>query len=206
MLGKKSVSSNVVNKFRSVVGLSGLVFVFIAVTFVNQKTVDESGFMEQSSMKSGRGVASVNQNFSSSDSFYNSSDSTWKKTLATHIADLPTLPEGKAARPASALEAFVFGELKGYYLMELKGEKVSEMFLKQKEADDAPKYKGDEISFLRKNREFWWLGFSDLEIKEQSSDKSIIHLLDSSKKVVGRASFAWDSSGHLVSLKIDQTF
>lgn len=185
------------NKIRSAFGISGIVFVFIAVTFVNQKTVNQ---VDQSSIVAdGRNVASVA-------SMQNNvlHDSAWKKNLASRLAEMSKVPGGKIARQASAIENFVFGELKGYYLMELRGEKVSEMFLKQKEAADAPRYLGEEFSFLENNKQFWWINFSNLELKERTSEKSVIKLLDSGRKVVGEASFSWDSSGRLLSLKLDQ--
>ena len=185
------------SRVRSAIGLSGLVFVFIAVTFVNQQPMNDLQQLEMSSQLEGRKVASVNSlNFEA--------EAAWKKNLATQIAQMSDVPKGKAARPASALEKFVFGELKGYYLMHLHQEKVREMSLNQRDASDAPRYLGQELRFLQTNRDFWWLDFSELEVKEQNSNRSVVALLDATHKVVGEADFAWDSEGRLLSLKINK--
>ena len=183
------------HQVRSVFGVGALLMIFVAVTFVNQKGVNQ---LESSSLEDSRELASVAPMGVSIE------DAAWKKQLAQSIASIPEVPSGKMARAASPFENFVFGELKGYYMMELQGDKVSEIFLKNKDAVDAPRYLGSEVSFLQKNKQMWWIGFSGLEVKETTPEKSVVTLLDSSKKAVGQADFSWDSSGRMVSLKLEK--
>lgn len=188
---KASANSNA-NKVRSIFGLSGLVLVFVAVTFANQNKVDQ---MEEASFASQeRGIASISIQ----------QDLSWKKNLSTRLSEMSQVPSGKAARPANSIENFAFGQLKGHYLMGLQGEKVSEMILKQSEVSDAARMHGEEVSFLEKNKEVWWVDFENLELKERSQEKSVIKLMDSAKSVIGEASFSWDTDGRLLSLKIDK--
>ncbi|MEY4615977.1 MAG: hypothetical protein RJB66_937 [Pseudomonadota bacterium] len=193
MLNGKNVSTTQnQSKIKSLFGISGLVFVFIAVTFVNQNKVNQID--EASTVSQERGLASISV----------SEDLSWKKNLSSRLAEMAQVPAGKAARQASAIENFAFGELKGSYLMGIQGEKVSEMLLKQKEVKDAPQFVGEEIAFLEKNKSLWWVGFERLEVKERTQEKSVIELMDASKTVVGEASFSWDTEGHLLSLKINK--
>ncbi len=192
-----SVKQNT-GKIRSVLGLGGLLFVFVAVFFVNEKTVSE---LDQSSM------ASINLTESGVNRDPDSiptTDNAWQKKLASHLAHMQAVPSGKSARQPNAIEKFLFGELKGYYLMEMKNDRVREMILKQKEAEDVPHYLGEELVFLEKNKEMWWVGFESLAVKERNKDKSVVNLLDKSQQVIGAASFAWDGSGRMLSLKIEK--
>lgn len=185
-------------KIRSALGLTGLLFVFMAVFFANEKTISE---MDQSSLGVAPGsVSGVNRDPDSVPSV----DNAWQKKLATHLAEMRDVPSGKSARHPNAIEQFLFGELKGYYLMELKDNKVREMMLRQKEAEDVPHYLGEELVFLEKNKEMWWIGFDSLSVKERNLGKSTVNLLDKSHQVIGEASFAWDSEGRLLSLKIEK--
>lgn len=182
-------------KIRSLVGLGALVFIFVAVFFVNDNTVNE---LELSSKLELRGVASVHPLDEAA------RDTSWQKKLATQIAGLPLVPNGKLARLPSPMEALLFGELKGYYLMSLKQEKVSEMLLRNSGVSDAPKYFGEELSFLQKNRDLWWLNFSQVKLKERGPQKSVVDLLDSSHHIVGEALFSWDPQGRMLSLKVEK--
>lgn len=182
-------------KIRSALSLISIVFIFVTVFFVNEKTVIE---IEKSSQSRNREIASAYtlNRFEQ--------DLSWQKKLASRISESSDVPEGKSARAPNSIEKFLFGELKGYYLMGLEDEKIREMILKQKEAEDAPRYLGTEISFLEKNKNMWWIDFSDSEFRLRTRSKSVVSLLDSSKKIVGEASFSWDSSGRLLSLKIEK--
>jgi hypothetical protein len=131
-------------------------------------------------------------------------DLSWQKNLASRIAELNEIPEGRSARPPSSIENFLFGELKGYYLMELKDDRIHEMVLNQKEAQDFPEFLGSEISLLERNKELWWLSFEKTNLKSRSTMNSVVQLLDQDQKVIGEAAFAWDADGRLMNLKIEK--
>jgi hypothetical protein len=192
---KSNTTVNNHSKLRSALALGGIISVFIAVFLVNERAVNE---MDMSSSVDRRGIASTHPTGTFD------RDNSWQKKLATQIAGMNEMPAGKSARRPNAIEKFLFGELKGYYLMELKNQKVHEMLLKQREADDLPRYVGEELNFLQKNRELWWIGFSSLEVKERNNERSVVRMLDSAQRVVGEAAFTWDVAGRLLSLKLEK--
>lgn len=196
--GKISTQKKSSSKFRSMTGIAGLFFVFMAVFFVNQKTTSDlaEGQFNMSSINDPQ----LHRNIAN----FGGIDLSWQKKLASRLAELNDVPAGKSARHPSAIENFLFGELKGYYLMELKGNKVREMTLKQKDAEDLPHYLGEELSFLEKNRTLWWVGFNQTSLKLKTKDKSIVSLLDENQKIVGEASFVWDEAGRMISLKLEK--
>lgn len=185
-------------KMGSTLGLSSLVAVFLVVLIVNEngsKYDDE----EKEDLSSHRGLASasVKSNIVS--------ESLWKKRLATQIAEFSNFPSAKSARQPNPIEKLVFGDLKGYYLMKLDGDKVKGMYLNsQNMGDDIPKYLGEEISFLKRNRDLWAVNFEEVSLKQREGFKSVVSLFDASQNEIGMAEFVWDTLGHITSLKIEK--
>lgn len=189
-------------KINSALGLVTVMGVFLVVILINgngnQKL--EEGSAQLSSQ---RGIASamvVNQNFN---------DSQWKKRIAMQIAETNHLPSAKTARPPNPVENLIFGELKGFYLMKLDGDKVHSMILNaqmnnQDKEDEIPKYFGEEMSFLKKNRSLWTVDFQAVELKKRETDHSVVSLIDGYRNEVGTAEFSWDSMGHMTALKIEK--
>lgn len=185
-------------KISSAIGLITVISVFIIVVIVNDNNSQEE-LADSVALSSQRGIASspvVSQNLN---------DSFWKKRIAMQISETSGLPSAKLARQPNPIENLVFGELKGYYLMKLDGEKVNGLLLNtQNMSEDVPQYFGEELSFLEKNRQLWSIDFHDLAIKKRESHSSVISLLDGLKKEIGMAEFSWDSMGHMTSLKIEK--
>lgn len=180
-------------KVQSLFGLLSLVFVFIVVMTVNapDRTHDKDQVPSRNSEV--RGPDSVPP-----------PEALWQKQLAAQISEIERIPSGKSARAPNAIEKFLFGELKGYYLMELRGERVQEMTLRDNEVADAPQFLGSELKFLEKYKDMWWLDFHQMFIENQSSTSTEVSLRDQANHVVGRALFTWGQHGRLLSLRIDQ--
>lgn len=186
-------------KIKSAGGLFSLGIVFIIVLISNQKN---SSVMEELPYvaDSGRGIASAKM--SETNEYY----SQWKKKVATQLAELSEVPSGKISRKPSPLEQLVFGELKGFYMFQMDGNKVKGMQLNEKyQSQDIPHYFGNESVFLNAHRDLWWVSYKSLS-KEKSTQElqSVVSLLDSSHQVVGEAIFSWSGDGGLTSLKIEK--
>lgn len=186
-------------RLQSITGLSSIVAIFLLVLITNQSHKLPSSSLDQASTESLRGIASTQP--IESNEFY----SQWKKKIAEQIADTSDIPSGKMSRQPNPLEQLVFGELKGYYLLQMEGMKIKEMRLEQNyKVDEIPQSLGEEFSFLNSHKNLWWLNYDSLRIKERKKSESVISLLDSSNKIVGEASFSWDVAGRMTSLKIEK--
>lgn len=189
-------------KVNSVFGLGTLIGVFLIVILIN---VNDEQKLEVNSatMSSQRGIASAmvtNQNFS---------DTLWKKKIATQLGETNHLPSAKVARSPYPMENLVFGDLKGFYLMKLEGDRVRSVMLNTQNSglekfDDIPKYKGDELSFLNKNKSLWVLDFKDIVLKNREKDRSVVALFDGNKNEIGTAEFIWNDQGQLTNLKFEE--
>lgn len=183
-------------KMKSVIGLGSLVSVFLIVLLVNENSSKQND-IHSLELSSHRGIASASL------SSKTVSESIWKRRLASQISEFSDLPSAKLARQPNALETLMFGELKGYYLLKLEGNKVGGMLLStQNVSEDIPEYFGSEHSFLKKNRDLWIVSFDEIALKERDSSKSIFSLFDSKKNEIGLAEFAWDPSGHMTAFKL----
>lgn len=185
-------------KLQSLTGLCSIVAIFLLVLITNQSHKLSSP-LDNTSAESTREIASTLP--VESNEFY----SQWKKKVAEQIADTSDIPSGKISRQPNPLEKLVFGDLKGYYLLQMEGIKIKEMRLEQNyKSEEIPQYLGEEFSFLNSHKNLWWVNYSSLEVKERKDKESIISLLDSSNKVIGEAYFSWDVAGRMTSFKIEK--
>lgn len=185
-------------KLQSITGLCSIIAIFLLVLVTNQGQ-KISPPLVNADTESTRSLASTQP--VESNEFY----SQWKKKVAEQIADTSDIPSGKISRQPNPLEKLVFGDLKGYYLLQLEGIKIKEMRLEQNyKSDEIPQYLGEEFTFLNAHKNLWWVSFSSLQVKERKDKESIISLLDSSHKVIGEAYFSWDVAGRMTSFKIEK--
>lgn len=185
-------------RLQSITGLCSIVAILLLVLITNQSD-KLTPSMDNVGPESTRGIASTQS--VESNEFY----SQWKKKIAEQIADTSDIPSGKLSRQPNPLEKLVFGDLKGYYLLQMEGIKIKEMRLERNyKSDEIPQYLGEEFSFLNAHKNLWWLSYSSLEVKERKDKESIISFLDSTNKIIGEAYFSWDVAGRMTSLKIEK--
>ena len=125
--------------------------------------------------------------------------------LVDKINQIERVPASIGINP-SKNDQFRYGSLEGKYRINESASKISEVeYVDSVDITDRPVLVRDSQQFLMENRDLFMVPFAKAEIDKKSAKGEIFRLFDSQGLAVGRASFEFDSSGHLLSLKVQDS-
>lgn len=194
---------------KAIISLS-VVSIVLAAVFVNEQ-VSKSQRPQYLIAGESNSISDLNRAIASADPMNPFRDLEWEKELVQKLAKQnPSVVDREPAaigRPVSTIEQLRFGALAGKYRIEdqsIKSEvKIRQIdYVPSEDSEDRALYLNPEV-FLKDYGALLAVDFQLFDRANPSQDQvREYRLLDSQKKVVGRASFVVDDEGRFISLKV----
>ncbi len=153
----------------------------------------------------GEKLSQLNRAIASAQPFNLIEDVQTEHDWAKKMSDYERRPAAIGQRPSKE-DQFRYGQLAGKYRIEGKSDHISEVeYVDSSDITDRPVMVRDSQGFLLENKELFAVHFEKAEVDSKSTRDETFKLFNNTGQVVGRAAFQYDSAGHLLSLKVQDS-
>lgn len=186
---------------------TSLLSIVLLVTVANNSMMNSVTLIEEASISSGRGIASVD---SQGDKFAVDEFSSLQETNESLVRELSKRdlgPNGAVGRRPSSVDMLAYGLLEGKYAVRLKAGKLSEIeFSENFETVNKRKSVDEVLSFLESHRELLPVSFDKhVRVKVETNGEEgmdTYQLINSVSMPVAKVQFRTDTDGRVLAMQV----